>query len=124
MPENRGAALNGQQEGAMADVGIPGSDQLAVPYVIAIESVVGEDGMFRRRAWHPELPGCEVSAYSAHEAIEQLEVKRQEYIAWAVRRGEPVRPPRPPLRGVPAAGPGPVEAAAAWRHREERRVGQ
>jgi hypothetical protein len=88
----------------MTDVTTPATDDLAVPYVIAIESVVAEDGTTLRRAWHPELPGCDVSAYSAQEALEELENCRQEYIRSALQRGEPLPRPRPPLRGVPAAG--------------------
>lgn len=89
----------------MTDAATSAADDLAVPYVIAIESVVAEDGTSLRRAWHPELPGCDVSAYSAQEAIEELENCRHEYILSALERGEPLPRPRPPLWGVPAAGP-------------------
>jgi predicted RNase H-like HicB family nuclease len=94
----------------MTHAATPATDDLAVPYVIAIESVVAEDGSSLRRAWHPELPGCDVSAYSAQEALEELENCRQEYIRSALERGEPLPRPRPPLRGVPVAGPSAPDA--------------
>ena len=94
----------------MTDAPTSVSDELAVPYVIAIESVVAEDGTSMRRAWHPELPGCDVSAYSAQEAIEELEHCRRQYIQAALQRGERPPRPRPPLRGVPAVGPGASDA--------------
>ncbi|MDQ1665602.1 MAG: hypothetical protein QOH75_1633 [Actinomycetota bacterium] len=80
-------------------------DPLAVPYVIAVESVEHADGQWVRRAWHPELPGCEAQAESAWEAIELLEAVRERYICSALATGEfrPAR--RAPLRSVPAAGP-------------------
>lgn len=80
-------------------------DHLAVPYVIAVESVEQADGQWVRRAWHPELPGCEAHAESAWEAIERLDEVRERYICSAMEMGEfrPVR--RAPLRTVPAASP-------------------
>jgi predicted RNase H-like HicB family nuclease len=107
----------------MTGAGTSTADDLAVPYVIAIESVVAEDGTSLRRAWHPELPGCDVSAYSAQEALEALENCREQYIQSAYERGEPVPRPRPPLRGVPAAGPD-VSAAIVHPLRNDGRWGR
>jgi hypothetical protein len=79
-------------------------DPLAVPYVIALESVRREDGAWVRRAWHPELPGCEAHAESAWEAVCLLDTVRQRYIRAALELGgfQPVG--RAPLQAVPATG--------------------
>jgi hypothetical protein len=78
-------------------------DYLAVPYVLAVESVRGPSGEWVRRAEYPELPGCAVEAYSAVEAIDRLEEERVRYIQRLLEAGEPVPVPRPPLRALSEA---------------------
>jgi predicted RNase H-like HicB family nuclease len=73
---------------------------LAVPYVLAMESVEHDDGDWYRRAEYPELPGCSAEAYSAVEAIEKLEEARVRCIRQLLERGEKVPVPRPPLRSA------------------------
>ena len=75
-------------------------EYLAVPYVLAIESVRHDDGEWVRRAEYPELPGCAVEAHSAVEAIAKLEEERVRYIRERLARGEPVPVPRPPLQSL------------------------
>ena len=63
---------------------------LAVPYVLAMESVEHSDGDWYRRAEYPELPNCAAEAYSAVEAIEKLEEERIRCISrsfWSVASG-------------------------------------
>jgi predicted RNase H-like HicB family nuclease len=73
---------------------------LAVPYVLAMESVEHSDGEWYRRAEYPELPNCSAEAYSAVEAIEKLEEERVRCIRDLLERGEAVPVPRPPLRST------------------------
>jgi predicted RNase H-like HicB family nuclease len=73
-------------------------EYLAVPYIMAVESVPGPDGDWIRRAEYPELPGCVAEAYSAVEAIEKLEEQRIRRIQELLQSGQPVPVPRPPLR--------------------------
>lgn len=75
-------------------------EYLAVPYILAVESVRKPDGSWVRRAEFPELPGCAVEAESAVEAVEQLEAEKVRYIAERLKRGEPVPVPRPPLQSA------------------------
>ena len=77
-------------------------EAIAVPYVIAVESRRGDDGTWRRRAWHPELPGCEVEAESALTAMEMLEKKRIECIRDLLATGNFHGPNRAPLLGTSA----------------------
>ena len=75
----------------------------AVPYVLVMDSVE-RGGEWRRRAEHPELPGCVVDAPSALEAIDKLEQERLRVLRSLWARGAPIPVPRPPLRAcVPAA---------------------
>lgn len=76
------------------------NDYLAVPYVVAMESVRRPDGEWVRRAEYPELPGCYVEAYSAVEALELLEAERARYIQRLLDEGAPVPVPRPPLESL------------------------
>ena len=73
---------------------------LAVPYVLAMESVEHPDGEWFRRAEYPELPDCSAEAYSAVEAIEKLEERRVERLREMLERGEHIPVPRPPLRSA------------------------
>ena len=75
-------------------------EYLAVPYVMAIESVQLADGNWVRRASYPELPGCVVDAESAVDAIEKLEEERIRTIVELLEAGRPVPVPREPLRST------------------------
>ena len=90
----------------------PGRDldyYLAVPYLLVLESVEHPDGEWVRRAEYPELPGCVAEAYSAVEAIDKLEEKRERSIQDIWQRGAPIPTPRPPL-------------ASSWQRLDERRL--
>jgi hypothetical protein len=78
-------------------------EYLAVPYILVMESVERPDGEWVRRASYPELPGCQVEAFSPIDAIDQLEDLRRQRIEEMIERGEHVPVPRPPLRHVPSA---------------------
>jgi predicted RNase H-like HicB family nuclease len=69
----------------------------AVPYLLVLESVQRE-GVWRRRAEHPELPGCAAEADSVFEAMDQLEAARLALLRRLWDRGESIPVPRPPLR--------------------------
>lgn len=78
-------------------------EYLAIPYILAVESFEGPDGEWRRRASHPELPGCTVEGDSAVEVIEKLDHMRVRRIMEMLERGETIPVPRPPLRSsIPA----------------------
>ena len=70
---------------------------LAVPFLLVLESVERPGGEWVRRAEYPELPGCAAEAYSAVEAIEQVEQERLRLIQELWDRGAPIPVPRPPL---------------------------
>jgi hypothetical protein len=72
-------------------------EYLAIPYVLVVESVEGEDGQWFRRAMYPEL-GIVGEALSPLDAIAKLEEQRVATILGRLERGEPVPVPRPPLR--------------------------
>lgn len=74
-------------------------DYLAVPYVLAFETVQLPDGRWVRRAEYPELPGCYADAESTVEALDRLEVEQVRYLQERLARGEPIPVPRPPLPG-------------------------
>ena len=74
-------------------------EHLAVPYVTVMESFCDRDGEWRRRAFHPELPGCAAEADSPIEAMDKLDTAREQYIQSRLERGESVPVPRPPLGG-------------------------
>lgn len=74
-------------------------DYLAVPYVVAVESIELPNGVWIRRASNPELAGVVVEAASTVEAVEKLDELRVRYIVETVERGGSVPRPRPPLRG-------------------------
>jgi hypothetical protein len=69
----------------------------AIPYLLVLESVE-RGGEWRRRAEHPELPGCAAEASSAIDAIDQLEQERLRMLRAMWVGGEPIPVPRPPLR--------------------------
>ena len=72
-------------------------EHLRVPYTMIIASVRRADGAWVRRAEYPELPGCIVEADSPLDAIDRLDMLREELILRQLARGEPVPVPRPPL---------------------------
>ena len=74
-------------------------EYLAVPYVLAVETVVGEDGQWTRHASYPEL-GLIASATTPLLAIELLERQRVHLIRQMVANGEPVPTPRRPLHNT------------------------
>ena len=73
-------------------------DYLSVPYILVMESVEQPDGDWTRHASYPELPGCEVDAFSAVEAVEKLDELRRKRTEEMLAKGEPIPMPRPPLR--------------------------
>jgi len=72
----------------------------SIPFLLVVESVE-RDGRWRRRAAHPELPGCAAEADSALEAIEGLACERERLLEERWRRGEEIPVPRAPLRSEP-----------------------
>jgi predicted RNase H-like HicB family nuclease len=75
---------------------------LAVPYMLAVESVEKSDGDWVRRAEYPELPDCYAEAFAAVDAIEKVDERRVQVIKDMLERGEEVPVPRPPLIGAEA----------------------
>jgi predicted RNase H-like HicB family nuclease len=70
---------------------------LAIPYMLAVESVEKPDGDWVRRAEYPELPDCYAEAYAAVDAIEKVEERRVQCLKEMLERGEEIPVPRPPL---------------------------
>jgi predicted RNase H-like HicB family nuclease len=77
-------------------------EYLRVPYTMIIASVRRADGAWVRRAEYPELSGCVAEADSPLDAIDQLDMLREELILGRLARGEPVPLPRPPLARLPS----------------------
>lgn len=73
------------------------AEYLAVPYVMTMVPAVGPDGTWICRAEYPELPDCVGEAFSPIEAIDKLEIAREQFILGRLERGESVPVPRPPL---------------------------
>jgi len=72
---------------------------LAIPYMLAVESIEKPDGDWVRRAEYPELPDCYAEAFGAVDAIEKVDERRVQVIKDMLERGEEVPVPRPPLIG-------------------------
>jgi predicted RNase H-like HicB family nuclease len=70
---------------------------LAVPHLLAIQSIEKPNGEWVRRAEYPELPDCYVEAYSAIDAMEQVEELRVACIRRMLEQGQEVPVPEPPL---------------------------
>jgi predicted RNase H-like HicB family nuclease len=70
---------------------------LAVPHLLAVESVERSNGEWVRRAEYPELPDCYAEAYSAVDAMEEAAQRRVECIRRLLESGQPVPVPEPPL---------------------------
>lgn len=83
---------------------------LAVPYLLAIESIERLDGEWVRRAEYPELPDCVAEAYSAIEAIDKLDEERMRILRKMLDHGAPIPVPRQPLRSY-------------WQRLEDKRLG-
>jgi predicted RNase H-like HicB family nuclease len=95
-------------------------EYLAVPYILAVESIRKPDGNWLRRAEFPELPGCAVEAETAVEAVERVEEEKVRYIVERLERGEYVPVPRPPLQSsMPALNAERVQFAR-WLVKEGR----
>jgi hypothetical protein len=73
-------------------------DYLSVPYIMVMESVEQPDGDWTRHASYPELPGCEVDAFGAVEAVEKLDALRRQRTEEMLAKGEPIPMPRSSLR--------------------------
>lgn len=72
-------------------------EHLAVPYVLRVAPVRGADGRWRRRAAHPELPGCFGEGLSLEEALAELERNRERMVRELFAAGAEIPVPRPPL---------------------------
>ena len=70
---------------------------LAVPHLLAVESVERPNGEWVRRAEYPELPDCYAEAYSAVDAMEEAAQRRVECIRRLIASGQEVPVPEPPL---------------------------
>ena len=79
-----------------ADAALTLEDYESIPYLLVVESVA-RGTQWLRRAEYPELPGCAAEAYSASEALEQLEEQRRRVLRDLWDRGAPIPVPRPPL---------------------------
>lgn len=76
------------------------TEYLAIPYIVAVESVPGQDGNFMCRVEHPELPDCSAEATSIFDALDRLDQRKQSYIQTCLQRGDHVPVPRSPLRDL------------------------
>jgi predicted RNase H-like HicB family nuclease len=70
---------------------------LAVPHLLAVQSVERSNGEWVRRAEYPELPDCYAEAYSAIDAMEEAAERRVECIRRMLEAGEEIPVPEPPL---------------------------
>ncbi len=69
----------------------------AVPYVLAVWAVAGEDGWVCR-AEYEELPGVVAEDPSVLIALDRVETMREQFIETALEHGFPLPVPRSPLR--------------------------
>jgi hypothetical protein len=99
-------SMSGREGGPVRDLDY----YLAVPYLLALESVERPGGDWVRRAEYPELPGRVAEAHSAVEAIDKLDEERQRIIHELWDRGAAIPVPRPPLAGT-------------WQRLDQRRLG-
>jgi hypothetical protein len=72
-------------------------EYLAIPYIIAASSVLGQDRRYVCRVEHPELDQCAAEAPSIMDALDQLEKHKIAYIKTCLSRGVDVPAPRSPL---------------------------
>jgi hypothetical protein len=74
-------------------------DYLSVPYRLRVYSGVGLDGRWHRYAEYAEI-ACISEADTVIEAMEQLEVRRVDFIVEQLAQSTTPPVPRPPLRST------------------------
>ena len=72
-------------------------EYMAVPYVLRMAAVRGDDGRWLRRAEYPELPGCIGEGLSPEEALADLDRNRARMIRERLAAGAEIPVPRRPL---------------------------
>lgn len=77
---------------------------LSVPYRIEACTMELVEGIWVRRATHPELPDCIAEAPTIEETLAHLEHRRIEVLVALLRAGASFPMPRPPLLGYDAEG--------------------
>jgi len=73
-------------------------EYLAIPYVLDVAAVEGDDGQWICRVAYDELPGCISEASTPLEALDRLEALKTLTIVSRYEQGLPVPTPRLPLR--------------------------
>lgn len=76
-------------------------EYLAIPFVLDVRAVQGEDGDWLCELEYEELPGCIARARSPLVALDLLEVQRIQYMKGIYERGGKPQMPRLPLRYPP-----------------------
>lgn len=77
---------------------------LSIPFDLAIQSRPGPDGAWKRHAYFPELPGCDVEGDTTVDVVAEAERKLVRWLLERIVLGEPIPVPRPALSWVDAAG--------------------
>lgn len=95
-------------------------EHLAVPYVLCVAPVRGADGRWRRRAAHPELPGCFGEGLSPEEALAELERNRERMVRELFAAGAEIPVPRPPLARWMRTGRGLEDGSGSGSGETER----
>ena len=75
-------------------------DYLRVPYVLEASAIELADGEWTNRASYPELGDCFVEGKSFEPLMDEIERLRATTILDRLRRGVPVRAPRPPDESI------------------------
>jgi predicted RNase H-like HicB family nuclease len=71
---------------------------LAIPYVLDVQAVPGDDGEWMCRVSYDELPGCVAEGRTPFDALTRLERLRVAIVTELHEQGKPVPAPRAPLR--------------------------
>ncbi|GMA61618.1 hypothetical protein NZD89_17970 [Alicyclobacillus fastidiosus] len=71
-------------------------EYLSIPFILSAESVIRK-GDWVRIVSYPELPGCQVEGAATVLLIDELDIKRTEYIFTTLRAGKTPPVPRPAL---------------------------